>query len=391
VIRYMDRALKIIVAHNLYQHRGGEDTVVEAEVALLRSAGHEVHVYERHNSDLQSASGLKKMGMLSDVFWSRRTVSDFTNLIDDMSPDVIHVHNTLPLISPSIYWIANRRRVPVVQTLHNFRLLCPQALLLRDGKVCELCLNGVPWQSIRFGCYRSSRVETAAIAGTIQLHRTIGTWSEKVAKYIALNEFCREKFVAGGIPPQKIVVKPNFIDLDDRAVSEREGLLFVGRLSHEKGISVLRDCVSYLESGVGFDVIGSGPEESLLSDDPRFYLHGQKTQSEVHAAMFKARALVLPSIWYENFPRTIVEAFACGLPVIASDLGAMRELVKHGVTGLRFVPGDSQDLARQINFAQSNPEKMIEMGKNARQFYENNLTGSKNISQLVEIYRSVIY
>lgn len=380
----MTKPRKILIVHNEYQHRGGEDSVVEAESQLLREHEQLVMVYRRKNSEIIGKTPLE---IASDTLWSRRTTEDLTAIFADFKPDVVHAHNTLPLVSPSLYWVANRANVPVVQTLHNFRLVCPQALLLRDGRICEECIGKVPWRAIQHKCYRGSTAQSAAVAIMVQAHRWAGTWSKKISLYIALNEFCRQKFIDGGIPSHKIRVKPNFIDMPGRPFeSDRQGFLFVGRLSEEKGVKVLIETAPHLAPGLRIRVAGSGPSESEVQNLPHLILLGALNQTDVYREMSSASALILPSIWYENFPRTIVEAYALGLPVIASRLGAMASLIRDRETGLLFEPGDPKDLAAKVNWATQNPDLMREMGRRARLEYETNLTAETNILQLLAIY-----
>ena len=374
--------MRILVAHNAYQYRGGEDSVVESEIALLRGHGHEVEPYSRHNDEIR---GLGRLRLARDTFWSARTAGNMRNLIAAFEPDVIHVHNTFPLISPSLYWAASGAGVPVVQTLHNFRLLCPQAMLLRDGKVCEDCVGHLPWRGIERACYRGSRTQTGVLTGMLGLHRTLGTYRDKITRYIALNDFCRGVFVRGGLAPERIRVKPNFVDLPPPPLAQRKGFLFVGRLSPEKGVSALADAARLMPN-IELNVIGTGPEQETLKDLANVRLAGLQEPDAVRDAMCRAACLVMPSIWYENFPRTLVEAFACGLPVIASRLGAMAELVEDGRTGLLSEPGNAEDLAAKLRWAQSNPEAMRRMGENARAEYEAKYTPELNYRQLMSIY-----
>ena len=378
--------MRVLIAHNTYQQRGGEDSVVEAEVALLRAHGHEVAVYCRSNGDI---AAMPKASAALQTLWSQQTSRELTALIQSFQPDIIHVHNTFPLMSPSLYWAANRARVPVVQTLHNFRLLCPQAMFLRNGKVCEDCLGKLPWRGAVRGCYRGTKAQSTVLAGMVTLHRALGTWQNKVTRYIALNEFCRNKFIEGGLPADRIVVKPNFVDFDAPAAGARAGFLFVGRLSAEKGVDVLVNAARAV-SGAEARVAGTGPEAALLAGVPGVQALGALGGDAVRAEMSQAMALVLPSIWYENFPRTLVEAFGCGLPVIASRIGALAELVQDGVTGLLFDPGNAQDLADKMRWAQAHPEQMAVMGRNARALYEAEFTAERNYVQLLNIYNDAI-
>lgn len=374
--------MRVLVAHNAYKLRGGEDAVVDSEVAMLRNHGHEVELALRHNDELDATPRLRAA---AQTLWSRRTTAEIGAQIRRFKPDVLHVHNTFPLISPSVYWVAARLGVPVVQTLHNFRLLCPQAMLLREGRVCEDCVGGFPWRGVTRGCYRDSKAQSAVLASMLGVHRTLGTWSNKVTRYIALNEFCRSKFIAGGLPSARIDIKPNFVDVPRLPDQPRQGMLFVGRLSHEKGINVLAAAASVTPE-ISLEVAGQGPDGAPLAALPQAQMLGGLTPDQVLQAMATAQALIMPSIWYENFPRTLVEAFACGTPVIASRLGAMAELIVDGQTGLLFEPGDPLDLAAKLRWAASHPAEMSRMGRAARQVYEREYTADSNHEQLMTIY-----
>lgn len=383
----MSAALRILVCHNRYQLRGGEDSVCESEVELLRQHGHDVQMFERSNAGI--ASGSSKLTAAAESIWSRDSARDLEQKIAAFQPHVVHVHNTFAKISPSIYWAASRANVAVVQTLHNFRLLCPQAMFLRDGKVCEDCLGKLPWRGAVRGCYRGSVAQSAVLASMVTAHRVIGTWQNKVTRYIALNEFCRQKFIDGGLPADRIVIKPNFVDFEAPPEGRREGFLFVGRLSLEKGIDTLVGAARQVE-GLRLRVAGTGPEAHLLDGLAGVHALGALDGNAVRAEMSKSAALVLPSIWYENFPRTLVEAMACGLPIIASRIGALAELVEEGVSGLLFEAGDASDLARKLNWAKDNPEAMRLMGIRARQIYEDKFTASRNYAQMMAIYEDAM-
>ncbi len=375
--------MRILFVHNAYQHRGGEDSVVEAEIALLRAHGHAVETYFRSNDDV---TGMSSLALARHTLWSPRTPHDLAEQIRRFQPDVIHVHNTFPLISPSLYWAAERAGVPVVQTLHNFRLMCLNGLFLRDGKVCEDCMGHLPWRGVARACYRGSHAASAALAGMLTLHRGLGTYRNKIARYIALNEFCRRKFIEGDLPAERVVVKPNFVDFDLPEPVARAGLLFVGRLSVEKGVGTLAQAMTLLPDEK-LRVAGDGPEAGLLAGMTRL---GNQPGEAVRQEMSRAVALVVPSICYENFPRTIAEAFACGLPVIASRIGALADIVRDGETGLLFEPGDPRDLADKMAWALAHPEQMAAMGRNARAQYEAEFSAEVNYRRLMEIYAGVL-
>jgi len=374
------------MAHNYYQQAGGEDAVVAEEIALLERNHVTVELYARDNDDI---AAMPRAQLVADTLWSKNSTRDILAKIEDFAPDVIHAHNTFPLISPSLYYAAARHNIPVVQTLHNFRLFCAQAMFMRDGKVCEDCLGKLPWRGVVRGCYRESKTQSAVVVSMQGLHRMLGTYQHKVTRYIALNQFCSDKFVEAGLPGARMTIKPNFIDLPEAPEQQRSGALFVGRLSTEKGIATLAEAAA-LSPQVHIDVIGSGPQQSMLQQSLNIRLHGWQVPTVIYQHMRRAAYLVMPSIWFENFPRTLVEAFACGLPVIASRMGAMAELIHDEYTGLLFDPGDPKDLARKLQWADSHPEAMRKMGQEARREYEHKYTSAINFKQLMAIYDEAI-
>jgi glycosyltransferase involved in cell wall biosynthesis len=379
--------MKILIAHNEYQYRGGEDAVVDAEISLLRSRGHDVEIYRRHNIEL---AGIPRAQAAVEAVWSRRTVDDAERLCASFQPDLIHVHNSFPLISPSIYWHASRKRIPLVQTLHNFRLLCPQATLLRDGAVCEDCVGKIPWRAVTRKCYRGSTMQSAVTAGMLVAHRAIGTYQDRVTRYIALSAFCRDKFIAGGLPADRIAIKPNFaVGYLPRPGGRRRGGLFVGRLSAEKGLDVLIAATAKLPSPQ-IRVVGKGPLEDevrqAFGEDYLGYMAPERTMIMMHGAQY----LVAPSTGIETFGLVAIEAFASGMPVIASRQGGLGELVTDGVTGLLTVPGDADDLAAKIAWADAHPNEMAEMGRAARAEYEARYTPEANYRALMRIYETAI-
>ncbi len=379
---------RVLIVHNAYQLRGGEDAVVNAEFELLRGRGHEVDIFQRHNDELKVTPRWKAA---VDTVWSTCSVTALTESIRRFRPDVVHFHNTFPLISPSAYWAVRAAGLPVVQTLHNFRLHCPQATYLREGRVCEDCLGHLPWRSVLHGCYRDSRAQSAVLTGMLVLHRSIlNTYRDKVTRYIALNEFCRRKFIEGGLPAERVMVKPNFVDSPPPPLAERTSFLFVGRLSAEKGIDVLVRAWALLDIASCLRVAGTGPESGLLEGHSGLTALGALSEEAVRTEMGCSVALVLPSICYESFPRTLVEAFACALPVIASRLGPLIDLIEEGVTGLLFEPGNAADLAHKLNWAHAHPERMAEMGRNARAKYEAEFSATRNYAQLIAIYEEAI-
>jgi glycosyltransferase involved in cell wall biosynthesis len=385
--------MKLLLIHNYYQQRGGEDVVFEAEADLLEAHGHHVLRYQARNDGLDQVSG---WSLARRTVYNERTHRELRALLARERPAVVHVHNTLPVISPAVYFATRDAGVPVVQTLHNYRLLCPSAVLFRAGGVCEACLHrelAVP--GVRHACYRGSRAATGAVALMLAAHRLIGTWQRRVDLYIALTRFAREKFIEGGLPGARIVVKPNFTR--DPGLSRTWGdyALFVGRLSVEKGVEPLLEAWRLLGGRIPLRVIGDGPMAELVSTASRGGLAveylGRQDPSAVASAMAGARFLVFPSIWYETFGLAIIEAFAAGLPVLATDLGAMADLVRHGSTGLLFRPGDSRHLAEQVEWALAHPDEMRTMGTRARREYEERYTPEVNYHLLMEVYDTALH
>jgi len=384
--------MKVLLVHNAYQQRGGEDSVVDSEEAMLTRGGHEVIAYRRHNDEVQGAS---RLSLLATTVWSRQSEADVASLIEQHRPDVMHLHNSLPLVSPSVIWAASQRGVPVVMTLHNFRLLCPQAMFLREGKVCEDCLGGVPWRAVTRACYRESPAQTAVMVGSLMVHRWLGTYQRHVDQFIALSAFARGKFLEAGFDAQRLSVKPNFVEEDASgpwvpdAARARLGGMFVGRLAPEKGVDVLAQAAPWLPAGC-IDVVGDGPLAPRLQGQAALNLVGFKALPEVLQRMQDKSFLLLPSICYENFPRTIAEAFSKGLPVIASRLGGMAEIIDDGQTGLHFEAGNARDLAEKVNWALSHPDAMRQMGERARQVYEARFTEAVNLQALLAIYQQAM-
>lgn len=375
-------SFRILVVHNTYKQRGGEDSVVDSEIALLRKHGNKVETWLCSNDEVD---GMSAVGLAGRTLWSTNTHRTLAERMSNFRPHLIHAHNTFPLISPSLYWAAARAKVPVIQTLHNFRLMCLNALFLRNGAVCEDCMNRLPWRGVVRSCYRGSYAASTVLAGMLALHRMLGTYSEKVTRYIALNEFCQSKFIDAGLPAERIVVKPNFVDFEAPETGPRSGLLFVGRLSLEKGIATLSKAIAKSPSS-HLTVVGNGPEAYRFNGLEHVTSLGSQPNESVRREMTRAQALIVPSIWYENFPRTIVESFACGTPVIASRIGSLACIVQDGKTGLLFEPGNADDLVAKIEWALRNPREMAEMGRRARQRFENEFSADVNYKKLIEIY-----
>jgi glycosyltransferase involved in cell wall biosynthesis len=373
--------MQILLAHNYYVFGGGEDTVFAAEKALLCQHGHEVREYVEDNRRI---TGMHRLAVAGQSLWSWTSQHNLQRILCDGAWDVVHFHNIFPLISPSAYYICHRQRIPVVQTVHNYRLLCPAATLFRDGRPCEDCLGKtLYWPGVLHGCYRGSYTQSAVAAAMVAVHRLLRTWQEQVDVYVALTEFIRGKLIEGG-PEDRIVVKPNFVHHDPGIAKHREDYaLFVGRLVPEKGVRTL--LAAWEKVGdIPLKIAGEGPllEEMRTWIGQRGLQHvellGQLSRPDVYEVLREARVLIFPSAWSEPFGMILAEAFACGVPAIASRLGAMAEIVHDGQTGLHFTPGDPSDLAAKVLWAFTHPELVEQMVHRARHTFESNYHAEEN-------------
>ncbi len=377
--------MRILTAHNYYLEPGGEDQVFRSEAHLLEDRGHAVL---RHSVDNRRAIGMSRLRIAASAVWNRSSGHEFRSLMAAHRPEVVHFHNTFPLLSPACYDAAREGGAAVIQTLHNYRLLCPGALLERGSGPCESCVGRqLAWPGILHGCYRSSRAATAALAGMTAVHGAAGTWSRAVDVYVALTRFARARFVEGGLPAAKIVVKPNFVWPDPGRGAGRGGYaLFAGRMSEEKGLATLAAAWKLLDGAPPLKAAGDGPLAGTLTGVPGVEWLGRRTREDVFGLMQEASFLVFPSLCYEGLPMAVLEAFACGLPVIASRRGAMAEVVEDGRTGLLFRPSDAADLAATVAWAATHPTELSRMRREARAEFESRYTAGLNYQALIEIY-----
>jgi glycosyltransferase involved in cell wall biosynthesis len=387
--------MRILIIHNRYRslNPSGENRVVDQEAELLASAGHEVVRYQRHSDEIEQFPLIKKANIPVRVLWSIEDRRRVEALIERVAPEIIHVHNTFPLISPSVLRAASEFGVPVVATLHNFRLTCSNGLLFRDGAPCELCVGGGAWHGVAHACYRDSRAASFPVALGIEVHRRLKTWTSGVSVFVALSQFARQKFVEAGLPAGKIRVKPNFV-LPPSRIREGAGshVLFLGRLSREKGVDLLIGAWS--ESLGRLLIAGDGParpslERQTVSHGDSVEFLGALSRERCMNLLRDARALVVPSRWYEGFPVVIAEAYAHGVPVIGPALGVFPEIVTHRKTGLLFAPRDAAGLAARIQELK-NPATSIRMGQNARRRYEERYTPQRNLELLLDVYERAI-
>lgn len=385
--------LKVLLVHNRYQQHGGEDSVVDVELAMLRAAGHRVDTHVVTN-DAIAGTGAKLKAAALTVYnpFARRALRE---RLQHQRPDVVHVHNFFPRLSPSIFDACADESVPVVMTMHNFRVGCSNGFLFRDGRPCEDCLHGSAFQGAIHRCYRSSTLGSLTVASMIAYHRQAGTWRDKVTRFVALTEFSRAKLIEAGLPADRLLVKPNFVadplaNQAEMAAPPGAGAVFVGRLSPEKGVRTL------IEAWCGLDlplrIVGDGPQEDELRNlaPPNVTFVGRCNRDGVFAEIAAAAFVVVPSIWYENFPVTVVEAMAIGRPILASRIGALEEIVTEGVEGVHFQPGDSGDLRRVARSLAGDPARLREMGRAARRRYLGELSPADNLPRLLAIYANAM-
>lgn len=386
--------MRILILHNRYQIGGGEDVTMQTEKALLESQGHLVTLVEATNNEIVGFAD--KVQAAFSCIYSLPSYRNMLSAIEQLQPDIVHVHNFFPLFSPSVYYACQKANVPVVQTLQNYRLFCVNSYFFRDGKVCEDCF-GKPFAlpGVIHRCYHNSRMGSAIVGAMQFTHRAIKTWDKAVDLYITVTEFARQKYIQGNLPASKLVIKPNFL-YPDPGIGDGGGnyALFVGRLSPEKGLDVLLKSWQTLPNNISLKIVGEGPLSNEVSraseSSPNIQWLGKLPQSKVLELMKDARVLVFPSLWYEGFPLVIVEAYAVGLPVIASNLGSQSSLIRHRDTGLHFRPGDFNDLANQVKWAFAFPDELAEMRKAARAEFEKKYTAEANYKILMDIYQHAI-
>lgn len=383
--------MKVLSVHNYYQQPGGEDSVFRTEAMLLEQHGHEVFSFTAHNRDVAQHSLLSLAGR---TIWNPSSRRDVASVIADIRPDVMHVHNTLPLISPSIYGIARSRGTAVVQTLHNYRLICPGALLLRNGRPCEECTGAImKWPAVKHRCYRDSTAASISVATMLGVHRLAGTWHRQIDRYVVLSHFARQKFIEGGLPAEKLVVKANCVSPDPgfSEQAQRDYALFVGRLSPEKGLGTLLEAWNRIPNAPLLRIAGDGPMMPAARDGRAgIEWLGHQPREALLDIMKGASILIVPSEWYEGWPLTVVDAFAVGTPVLASRIGALTEMITDGVTGLLFEPRNPDDLVRTFLLAQRHPQAVGHMARRARREFELRYSAEPTYEALRRIYADAI-
>jgi len=385
--------MRILQVHNFYRQAGGEDRVVAAERALLSGHGHQVFQYTVHNDGLNeipfAALGMK-------TIWNGATYHNVRRLVAEKAIDIMHVHNTMPLISPSVYYAAGAENLPVVQTLHNYRLQCPAATFYREGEVCELCLSKtIKYPAVLHSCYRGSRAASAAVCATLAVHGFAGTYRRNIQTYIALTDFARKKFCEGGLPSERIVVKPNFLEHDPGAGGGQGGYaLFAGRLTAEKGLTVLLEAWSACPCAIPLKIAGDGPLRLLVQNRaaalPNVEYLGPCEHARVLALLKDAAFLMLPSRWYEGMPMVLLESLACGTPVVGFAVGSVDDLIVDGENGIKLPWEGSDHLSNFLRGSGRLAETLGRLRTGARTHFEQHFTAEANYPLLTNIYQRVL-
>ncbi len=378
----------ILAVHNRYRYRGGEDRVFDAECALLEARGHRVIRYVEDNARI---AGMSKLRLACLAVWNRRAYRELRALIGRERPTLVHFHNTFPLLSAAVLRAARDAGVPAVQTLHNYRMVCPNGLLWRGGKPCRQCVGrGFPWSGVRYGCYRRSRAATLLAALSLVARRALGAWHDEVEAYIVPSCFSRSVLAEAGLPERKIFVKPNFVDPDPGMGNGSGGYaVYLGRLSEEKGVEVLLEAWRRMRAPRRLIVAGDGPlAERVRASSGQWGIEarGPVSRDEAFSLLRGAAVLVAPSLCYESCPMAVLEAFAAGTPVVASDLGGLAELVRPGETGWPAPAGDAAALGGVLEAVLSDPSGLVALRGTARRAYLERYTAEANYRQLMAIY-----
>jgi glycosyltransferase involved in cell wall biosynthesis len=387
--------VRILSVHNYYRQSGGEDVVAAQECLMLRAHKHEIIEYRRSNSELGDDLG-SKMLFAGRAFWSRKAEREIEVLIKRTRPDVAHFHNVFPQISPSGYRACKRFGVPVIQTVHNYRLTCVRADYFRENRICEDCLKWKsPVPAMFHKCYRHSFAQTVAAGTALGIHQLLGTWTRLVDVFVALTKFGRSKLIEAGFRSDQIAIKPNFVHPDPGMYDARreDYALFVGRMAPEKRVITLIKAWTRIHD-TPLVVVGGGPGEAVVKEIVgRWHLSnvellGTRSRQTVLELIKRARFVLVPSEWFEGSPVIIIEAFACGTPVFASRLGAMAEMIADGKTGRLFAPGSVEEIRNCVNWASEHPEEIRQMGLNARKVFEAKYTAEVNYPLLMNIYEN---
>lgn len=385
---------RVLQVHTRYRQSGGEEEVLDGEREALLEAGIEVEQVLFSNADLEEhRSPVGDIKVAAAAIWSRSARRQVQAAIRRHTPDVLHVHNTFAAASPAVFGAAEDLGVAVVHTLHNYRMVCPAATAFRDGHPCLDCVGRPPLPGVLHACVRGSHSQSAVAAATLSVHRLLGTFQRVIDAYIALTPFQRDVMVRGGLPAKRIHLLPNFVSRNGMpwSVEKRAGVLYVGRLAEEKGVRNLLKAAGLVPGQV--TIAGGGPLEPLVfqaaAEGSVTYL-GPLSRQAVHERLRRSVALLVPSVWFEGFPMTVVEAYAAGTPVIGSRIGSLENVIADGVTGLLVPPGDENALARQIRWALDHPGEMEGLGRGARKAYEEQYTPEAHLEGLLQVYEHAL-
>lgn len=387
---------RVLQVHNFYQIPGGEDVVVRNEKRLLEEHGHKVYTYYRSNAELKEGGKFSKLCVPFTAIYSFKTVREVKKLIKEYQIDIVHVHNTLTMVSPSVFYAAFSCHVPIVQTLHNFRMLCPAGSFFRDNVICEECVQGGLKCAVKHKCYRNSKLQSFVSAAVLKVHRVLGTYRK--VNFICLTEFNRNKLLALGdiVDAKKIFIKPNFTfaeGIEPSNVPEQEEYyLFAGRVEALKGVDIAIKAFEQIPDRKLY-IAGTGP----MMDEMQAYVKEHNIQNvkflgylqkeDMTEKFYHAKAVIMTSQCYEAFAMTIAEAYSYGVPVIAGRVGNMEGMVQEGVTGVKFTYNSSSDLAEKVKeFEQLD---RVTLKENAREFYQERLRPEDNYQKLMEIYESI--
>lgn len=394
------KRLKILLAHNFYGSiaPSGENSVYEAELELLRSRGHEVIEFTRNSDEIRRYGWIGTARVAASVPWNPFALRALRRVLRARQPDVMHVHNSFPLLSPAIFYATRGIRTAAVLTLHNYRLFCPAAIPMRSGAVCTECLDQrsvLP--SLRYGCYRQSRIATAPLAMSVALHRQLGTWQQEVNAFVVLSEFQRRRMVQAGLPLERVVVKPNFYPgspVVQPWMHREPYVVFAGRLSAEKGlISLLQAWQLWGAQAPELRILGDGelrPQLQEMAHGLPIRFMGQLSGPDAEQQIAGAQLLVLPSECFEGFPMVVREAFAFGTAVAVSNLGPLPSIVQEGVSGVVFEPGNPASLHQVVQGIWQVPGGLEKLGRGARQAFEANYTEESNYEMLRRVYEQAI-
>jgi glycosyltransferase involved in cell wall biosynthesis len=383
--------MKVLQVHNFYQQGSGEDTQMRQEAALMRFNGWEVLQYFVSNDAIDNLNSMQKIELGIGVFWSHKHYKAIRRLLRSERPNICHVHNFFPLISPSVFAACKSSRVPVVATIHNYRLMCANGLFLRNDMACEDCLSKTMFNGIKHACYRNSKSLTAIAAAAFEAHHALNSWNRNVTRFIALTSFMKEKLVQKGIESEKIYIKPNFIQSGNLPIrTQGEHLLFVGRLDRVKGADMIKN-IAESRPNIIIRVLGEGVLKDSFHGLPNVKLLGQQPHEKVLEEISQCRAVVLPTRFYEGMPLSVIEAFACGKPVITTNHGALPEMVTPEITGWLFEPNNLEDLLRCVDQATSQNFDAASFEMACLDAYQTNYSVSENFDLLSSIYQSAIH